>query len=93
MLGVGFRVWSIGCKFKRVRGINLRPTSISVNPRHFLPGSSPTGQGSVPIMAESETKFFPTQFDAEIEFVKDDQGKVTGIVLRQGGQETKGARK
>ena len=44
-------------------------------------------------MAESETNFFPTQFDAEIEFVKDDQGKVTGIVLRQGGQETKGARK
>jgi CubicO group peptidase (beta-lactamase class C family) len=52
-----------------------------------------TGQGPVPMLAESETKFFPTQFDAEIEFVKDDQGKVTGIVLRQGGQETKAARK
>jgi CubicO group peptidase (beta-lactamase class C family) len=52
-----------------------------------------TGQGPVPILAESETKFFPTQFDAEIEFVKDDQGKVTGIVLRQGGQETKALKK
>jgi CubicO group peptidase (beta-lactamase class C family) len=52
-----------------------------------------TGQGPVPILAESETKFFPTQFDAEIEFVKDDQGKATGIVLRQGGQETKGTKK
>ena len=52
-----------------------------------------TGQGPVPILAESETKFFPAQFDAEIEFVKDDQGKVTGIVLRQGGQETTGTKK
>ena len=52
-----------------------------------------TGQGSFPLLAESETKFFPTQFEAEIEFVKDDQGKVTGIVLHQGGQEMKGARK
>jgi CubicO group peptidase (beta-lactamase class C family) len=52
-----------------------------------------TGQGTVPMLAESETKFFPTQFEAEIEFVKDDQGKVAGIVLHQGGQEIKGARK
>ncbi len=55
------------------------------------------GQGAVPnpvpVLAESETKFFPAQIDAEMEFVKDDQGKVTGIVLRQGGQETKGTRK
>jgi hypothetical protein len=49
--------------------------------------------GTVPMLAESETKFFPTQFEAEIEFVKDDQGKVTTLVLRQGGQEIKGARK
>ena len=52
-----------------------------------------TGQGTVPMLAESETKFFPTQFEAEIEFVKDDQEKVTGLVLHQNGQEIKGARK
>jgi CubicO group peptidase (beta-lactamase class C family) len=52
-----------------------------------------TGQGTVPMLAASETKFFPTQFEAEIEFVKDAQGKVTGVVLHQGGQEVKGARK
>jgi CubicO group peptidase (beta-lactamase class C family) len=52
-----------------------------------------TGQREVPMLAASETRFFPVDFDAEIEFVKDDQGKVTGIVLRQGGQETKGTRK
>ena len=38
-----------------------------------------TGQGKVPIYAESETKFFPTVIPAEIEFVKDDQGKVTSL--------------
>jgi len=52
-----------------------------------------TGQREVPMLAASETRFFPVDFDAEIEFVKDDQGKVTGIVLRQGGQETKATKK
>jgi hypothetical protein len=52
-----------------------------------------TGQGKVPMLAASETRFFPTRFDAEIEFIKDDQGRVTSFVLRQGGQEMKGVRK
>ncbi|HXC96864.1 MAG TPA: serine hydrolase [Edaphobacter sp.] len=52
-----------------------------------------TGQDSVPLLAESETKFFPTLFDAQIVFIKDGQGKVTSLVLRQGGQEIKGLRK
>jgi CubicO group peptidase (beta-lactamase class C family) len=48
-----------------------------------------TGQGSVPMLAESETKFFPQFFDAEIEFYKDDQGHVSYLLLRQNGHETK----
>ncbi len=52
-----------------------------------------TGQREVPMLAASETRFFPADFDAEIEFVKDADGKVSSIVLRQGGQEMKGARK
>ena len=31
-----------------------------------------SGQGKVPMLAESETKFFPTGFDAELEFYKDE---------------------
>ena len=31
-----------------------------------------TGQGKIPIYAESETKFFPTAMPAEIEFFKDE---------------------
>ena len=45
------------------------------------------------MLAESETKFFPTLFDAEIEFLKDDQGKVSYLVLRQNGHETKAMKK
>jgi CubicO group peptidase (beta-lactamase class C family) len=52
-----------------------------------------TGQGSVSLLAESETNFFPTAFEAEIEFFKDDQGKVSYLVLRQNGHETKALRK
>jgi PRTRC genetic system protein C len=46
-----------------------------------------TGQGQVQLYAESETKFFPTLFPAEIEFFKDDQGKVTHLVLHQNGHD------
>ena len=52
-----------------------------------------TGQGKVPIFAETETKFFPTVIPAEIEFVKDDQGKVTSLVLHQGGHDMKAPKK
>jgi CubicO group peptidase (beta-lactamase class C family) len=52
-----------------------------------------TGQGKAPIFAKSETKFFPTVIDAEIEFFKDDQGKVTYLVLRQNGHDMKAQKK
>jgi CubicO group peptidase (beta-lactamase class C family) len=52
-----------------------------------------TGQGKIPIYAESETKFFPTVIPAEIEFFKDGQGKVTYLVLHQNGQEMKAQKK
>jgi CubicO group peptidase (beta-lactamase class C family) len=52
-----------------------------------------TGQSKFSMLAESETKFFPSEFDAEIEFVKDDQGKVTNIILRQNDHEIKGMKK
>jgi CubicO group peptidase (beta-lactamase class C family) len=52
-----------------------------------------TGQGKIPIYPESETKFFPTAIPAEIEFLKDDQGKVTYLVLHQNGHEMKAPKK
>ena len=52
-----------------------------------------TGQGKIPLFAESETKFFPVVIDAEIEFVKDADGKVSNLVLNQNGHEMKAPRK
>jgi len=47
----------------------------------------------VPIFADSETMFFPKVVDAEIEFVKNEKGQVTHLVLHQGGRDTKALRK
>ena len=52
-----------------------------------------TGQGKIGLYPSSETRFFPVVMEAEIEFAKDDQGKVTGLVLHQGGQNMKAPKK
>lgn len=49
-----------------------------------------TGQGKAPVFASSETKFFYKVVDAQIDFVKDDKGKVTSLILHQGGRDTPG---
>ena len=54
--------------------------------------SQATGQGKIPLFAESETKFFPKVIDAQIEFFKDDKGAVTYLVLHQGPAEIKARR-
>jgi CubicO group peptidase (beta-lactamase class C family) len=47
----------------------------------------PTGQDAAELFPESETTFFLTAIDAQIEFQKDDAGQVTGLLFRQGDQE------
>jgi hypothetical protein len=72
----------------------LRPNfdlTVTVEDGHLV--TQATGQPSFAMQAESETKFFPTAFDAEIEFFKDDQGKVSYLMLRQNGHEMKALRK
>lgn len=51
-----------------------------------------TGQNKVEIFAESESKFFLTVVDAQLEFVKDETGKVTKVILYQGGQKMEGTK-
>lgn len=46
-----------------------------------------TNQPKIPVYAESETRFFLKVADGVIEFKMDAAGKVTGLVLEQGGQE------
>ncbi len=49
-----------------------------------------TGQPKVELYPEAETKFFLKVVDGQVEFQKDDAGKVTGLVLIQGGQRLPG---
>jgi len=44
-----------------------------------------TGQGKSQIFPETQNKFFLKEVDAEVEFVKDDKGQVTKLVLYQNG--------
>lgn len=48
-----------------------------------------TGQGKVPIYAESETEFFLKVVDAQITFVRED-GRITRLILHQNGQDIPG---
>jgi CubicO group peptidase (beta-lactamase class C family) len=49
-------------------------------------------QPAFPIFPESESSFFLKVVDAQIEFVKDAGGAVTGLILHQGGRDMKAAR-
>lgn len=51
-----------------------------------------TGQPRFELFAQSPTDFFLKVVDARITFVKDDSGKVTGLVLHQGGIDQKAAK-
>jgi len=48
--------------------------------------SQMTGQGKIPLFAESETTFFPKVVNAEIEFPKDAAGQASQLILHQNGR-------
>ena len=45
------------------------------------------------MFAESETMFFLKVVDAQVEFVKNEKGEVTNLVLHQNGRDMKGVKK
>jgi hypothetical protein len=51
-----------------------------------------SGQGALPLFAESEKKFFLKIVNAQVEFFTDEQGKVTHLVQYQNGQERQAVR-
>ncbi|HEX4959945.1 MAG TPA: serine hydrolase [Thermoanaerobaculia bacterium] len=52
-----------------------------------------TGQQKLEIFPESETRFFLKVVDAQLEFVRGADGKVTGLILHQNGHDISGKRK
>lgn len=49
-----------------------------------------TNQPAFPIYPEAKTEFFLKAVDAQVSFVTDAKGRVTGLVLHQGGQDIPG---
>jgi len=69
----------------------LAPTfSINVTRRGEQLFAQATGQPEFEIFPESETMFFLKVVDAQLEFKRDAAGKVTGLVLHQGGRQVPG---
>lgn len=50
------------------------------------------GQVSLPLFAESETSFFAKTIEAQVDFRRDRDGKVTGLVLHLGGSDMEAKR-
>jgi CubicO group peptidase (beta-lactamase class C family) len=48
-----------------------------------------TGQRAFPLFAESETKFFLKAVEAQVEFIRDESGRVTHLVMYQNGRSRK----
>ncbi|HEX6334438.1 MAG TPA: hypothetical protein VFZ78_09440, partial [Flavisolibacter sp.] len=51
-----------------------------------------TGQPAFDLFAEKKDWFFLKVVEAKIEFLRDKDGKVTGMVLYQGGMEPRGVK-
>src|SRR5262249_37660782 len=56
---------------------------ITIDSDHLV--SQLTGQGTVPLAADADGTFYPTSVDAQLEFTKDQEGKITTLVLHQNG--------
>ncbi len=66
----------------------LSPTfTIVVSVKDGALKAQATGQSEFDLFAESETRFFLKVVEVQMDFVKDGQGKVTHLVLHQGGQD------
>ncbi len=46
-----------------------------------------TGQPKFELFAQSETEFFLKAVDAQVTFVKDGSGRITQLILHQGGRD------
>lgn len=79
---------------KYVGNYELEPTfSIAITLEGGQLMAQATNQRKNPIFAESETMFFLKIVDAQIEFVKNDKGEVTALILHQNGHDAKGVKK
>jgi len=72
-------------EYKLPIGMNL-----TVRTREGKIFTEPTGQPEAEMFPKSETEYFLKVVDAQITFVLDENGTVTGLILHQGGQDFPG---
>ena len=81
-------------KLARYVGVYLlgpgRTMTITIDGDQLI--SQMTGQPKAPLFAEDDGKFFPRVVEAELDFVKDADGKVISLTLHQNGREFSMAR-
>jgi len=65
--------------------------TITLEDGHLM--TQATGQQKVEIFPESPTKFFLKIVDAQVEFIRNENGVVDALIIYQGGQEVKGIKK
>jgi hypothetical protein len=75
-------------QYELIPGVNL---SITLDNGQLMAELGESGF-KAPIFPESPARFFGELLDANIEFVRDDEGNITHLFLRQGGSETKAPR-
>jgi CubicO group peptidase (beta-lactamase class C family) len=75
---------------ERYAGVyEIAPTfSITITRKGEQLFAQPTGQPELELFAESEKTFFLKVVDVTIDFQTDAEGKVTGLILHQGGRDT-----
>jgi len=80
---------------KRYIGVyEIRPGfNISVTFENGKLMTQATGRQKFQVYPESETKFFPKVFDAEIEFIENDSGNIDSFIIYKGGQKIIGKKK
>lgn len=66
--------------------------TIKIRPEEEKLFAQATGQSEFEIFPSSKTKFYYKVVDAQIEFIKDDDGEVNELILYQNNQEIKGTR-
>lgn len=72
----------------------LAPTfAITMRVRDGKLMTQATGQQEFELFAESKDRFFLKVVDAQVEFTRDASGKVTGLILHQGGRSMPAPRK
>jgi CubicO group peptidase (beta-lactamase class C family) len=79
---------------KYVGAYELTPNfsiAVTLEEGHLM--TQATNQPKLPLFAESETVFFLKVVDAQLEFVKNDKGDVTSLILHQNGRDIKGTKR